>query len=87
MGPYGPVYRLYCVYMIYMWFSHCFYMILGGFIHGFGDCSHILKTHFTHIFFTFLENSKDHFSSPPAPKFALLRKIKFTRFLSLPVSF
>ena len=45
--------------------------------------SHILKTNFTHIFITFLENSKDHFSSPPAQKIALLF-LNVLEFLILP---
>ena len=38
-----------------------------------------------HIFFiTFLEKSKDHFCSPPAPKFALKCKFNFPIFLNSP---
>ena len=82
MDPHGPVYH-YSFYMIYTLFLHCFYVILDGFIHAFLDFSQNLKTDFT-FFITFLENSKDHFCSPPAPKFALKCKIKFPILLNLP---
>ena len=89
--PYGliwtrmdPYISLCCFYMNYMCFLHCVYMILDGCLHYFLDFRHILKTHFTHIFITFLENYKDHFPSPPAPKFALLCKIRFPRCWNVP---
>ena len=76
-------------YIAFIWiiygFYIVFYMILDGFIHGCCDCRHILKTHFTHMLSH--SYSKDHFSSPPAPKFALLWTIIFTVFEKLPDKF
>ena len=37
-----------------------------------------------HIFITFLEKTKDHFCSPPAPKFAFKCKFNVPIFLNLP---
>ena len=74
MDPYGPVYHLYCFYMMNALFLHCFYLILNGFIHDFKDCGRIFKL-ILHIFITFVEVFKDHCSSHPAQQFASMRNL------------
>ena len=77
MDPYGPVYHfMLLLYELYVVFT-LFYMILDVFIHDFWDYRHMLKTNFTHMFITVLELSKDHFASPPAPKFCFICKFGF----------
>ena len=87
MGPYGPVWTrmdpyiiIYCFYVIYTLFLHCVYIVFIWFsmvffiyiyIYMFWHLFHIFWKLILHIFITFLDNSKDHFCSPPAPKFAL----------------
>ena len=84
MDPYGLVYHYISLfYMIYTLCLHCFHMILYCFLRECWDIhSQSLKTIFTHLF-TFLEKSKDHFSSPPDPKFASKCKIIFPTCLYL----
>ena len=55
-------------YMIDMWFSHSFYMILIGFVHDF-DIFVIFGKLILHIFYNIHIFFKDHFARPPAQNF------------------
>ena len=71
MGPYGPVYQ-------FIWVLYEFCVFFTLFLHGFRWfytwCLRLLtdfESSFYSYFITFLENYKDHLSSPPAHTFAL----------------
>ena len=77
VGPYGPVYDL-------MLFLYDLYMVITLFLYEITwlyawslRCLKYLEKLILHVFYHILESSKDHFASPPAPKFALLCKLDF----------
>ena len=74
MGPYGPVWARISFYVAFIWSIHCFYTVFIWFkmvVYMIFESCVIFSKLIWHIFITFLEKFKDHFCSPPAPKFAL----------------
>ena len=81
MEPYGPVYHfMLLLYELYMVFTLCLYDFRWYMTF---EIFEIFRKLILHIYFiTFLEFVKDHFSSPHVPKFAVLCKFDFPKFLN-----